>query len=310
MKIKKQRIILVTGSNRSGTTWVGNILAATGQAKLVYEPFNIAYQKNKGNHPPFSNHFHFVLEKETPDVKQYIEKFLKSDNLSWIDDFKNKVSLKHFLGATYRYINRFLKSNNKIHILKDPIALFSAPWFYDVFNSSVVVLIRHPAAYVASIKRVNWRSNPKNILNQKEFVKKYLLPLKNEIQAFKPTQNNILEEATLRWKIYHFVIKSYMSEYPWIFIKHEDLCNDPVRQFRSLYSRLNLDFSQKTEEKISISSESNNDENTIDKKVHVLERDSKQLIKDWKNRLTNKEIEYVYESTKELSSCFYSKIDW
>ncbi|MER3452975.1 MAG: hypothetical protein C4321_04710 [Chloroflexota bacterium] len=32
--------ILVTGSNRSGTTWVGRILAASGRLNYVYEPFN------------------------------------------------------------------------------------------------------------------------------------------------------------------------------------------------------------------------------------------------------------------------------
>ena len=37
-------------------------------------------------------------------------------------------------------------------VMKDPLAFFSAEWLMQNFGMTVVVLIRHPAAFVASLK--------------------------------------------------------------------------------------------------------------------------------------------------------------
>lgn len=39
-------------------------------------------------------------------------------------------------------------------LVKDPFALFSAEWFADNFDAEVIVIVRHPAAVVSSIKRL------------------------------------------------------------------------------------------------------------------------------------------------------------
>jgi len=36
-----KKTILITGSHRSGTTWVGNILTAASKTANIHEPFNI-----------------------------------------------------------------------------------------------------------------------------------------------------------------------------------------------------------------------------------------------------------------------------
>lgn len=43
--------ILVTGSHRSGTTWIGQMLSQDKNTMYVYEPFNI------GNYTHFPNDF-------------------------------------------------------------------------------------------------------------------------------------------------------------------------------------------------------------------------------------------------------------
>ena len=41
IEVMHTKPILVTGSHRSGTTWVGKMLAATGSVGYIHEPFNL-----------------------------------------------------------------------------------------------------------------------------------------------------------------------------------------------------------------------------------------------------------------------------
>ena len=115
----------------------------------------------------------------------------------------------------------------------------------------MIIIIRHPAAYVNSIKRMNWRVNPRDYLKQPELIDNYLLDLKAEIEAFEQTDNNIIEEAALRWKIYHNVIKKYQKEYPdWYYIKHETISENPLSEFKKIFNEFNLEFDKSTKVKI------------------------------------------------------------
>jgi hypothetical protein len=42
-------------------------------------------------------------------------------------------------------------------IIKDPIGALSSDWLARNFDLEVVVLVRHSAAFAASLKRLNWR---------------------------------------------------------------------------------------------------------------------------------------------------------
>ena len=44
-------------------------------------------------------------------------------------------------------------------LLKDPIAVLSAPWLADTFDMEVIVLIRHPAAFVNSVAALRPRAS-------------------------------------------------------------------------------------------------------------------------------------------------------
>ena len=41
---KIRRPILVTGGHRTGTTWVGKMLAASGEAAYISEPLNVLHR--------------------------------------------------------------------------------------------------------------------------------------------------------------------------------------------------------------------------------------------------------------------------
>ena len=58
LMIKRKKPILVTGSHRSGSTWVGKILNLSNETYYINEPFNIETHNSPSN--PFKYWFEYV----------------------------------------------------------------------------------------------------------------------------------------------------------------------------------------------------------------------------------------------------------
>lgn len=318
---QERKHILVTGSNRSGTTWVGEMLHASGETNYVYEPFGRRFFALKVD-CPLQHHFHYVTEEESSSVREYIDCCLSPLNTSWCKGFKHRRThrgftrhglvrtVKDVILESMRTMGQLYRASNfkSRFIIKDPLALFSAPWLYQEYDCHVIVLIRHPAAYVDSIKRVSWRHDPSSYLKQPALMKKYLQRLEKEIVEFRQNDDNILEEATLRWKIYHEVIRIFRESFPWVFVRHEDLSRDPVNAFRRLYEDCDLSFSERA--KKAILKSTTGPSSDLGTTCHVLRRDSKKSIRKWKTNLAHEDIEYIRVSTNGIAAEFYSNEDW
>ena len=112
------------------------------------------------------------------------------------------------------------------------------------------------------------------------------------------------------WKIIFFVVLKYKEVYQdWTYLRHEDISLDPLGQFKKLYERLGLDFTDEVQEKIvEYSSESNPSHSTgVDK---LLKLNSKKVISHWKNALSAQEVQRIKEIVGEVSQFYYSDSDW
>ncbi len=79
-------------------------------------------------------------------------------------------------------------------IVKDPVAALSSDRLARNFDLEVVVLVRHPAAFAASLKRLNWWHPFEHFLEQEMLTERYLDPYRAEIVS-KP--ENIAEQAAM-----------------------------------------------------------------------------------------------------------------
>ena len=314
-KMTQNRPILVTGSHRSGSTWVGNMIALSPEVQYVPESFK----------PNGLLRHHRLLENwfqrfETDEGEKFAEKldrvfrgkFSIFEAFSLFNpdgnfDLRNSPArLKFYRDCKW---NRITGRRNLRPLLKDPIALFSAEWLTQNFDSQNIVLIRHPAAFVGSLLRLNWRFDFRNFLNQPKLMKQYLAPFDEKIHAF---SGDFLEEACLLWSCLHFVIQKYRATYPnWIFLRHEDISRNPLVEFERLFQKINVDFSAEIRREVMKFSASENPQE-VQKigQIHQLKRDSRANIKNWKRRLTNEQIEKIRESTKAVSEHFYGDDDW
>jgi len=308
--MKSKKPILITGSHRSGSTWVGRMIAESPSVGYIHEPFHL-------NHRPgicgakFDYWFTYIpISGENESIVYKHIKNTIAFRYNVIEELKAIKCLKDVARMLRDYIKfstyRFC---NVRPLLKDPIAIFSAEWLASTFDMDVIVLIRHPAAFVSSVKRLNWRASFSHFLEQPLLIKDHLYPFEAEIREHVDKEHDIIDQAILLWKlIYYMVIKYKKRHSDWFFVRHEDLARDPLRGFQTLFNRLNLEFSEHVREVIKEYSNSSNPSEPF--KASNIKRNSKTTIWNWKSRLTMSEIQRIRSKVEEISSVFYSDEDW
>src|SRR4029079_14970877 len=86
------------------------------------------------------------------------------------------------------------RRNGRRPLMKDPIALLSAEWLAATFDMDVVVLIRHPAAFAASLKRLGWKHSFATFI-QEGRVPEVVRPYEAEIRQQAERPGEILAQA-------------------------------------------------------------------------------------------------------------------
>ncbi len=218
-------------------------------------------------------------------------------------DIKKSKTLRQFAKFNYIYLKKIAKPRK---LIKDPIALMSAGWLAKKYDLDVLLLVRHPAAFVASLKVKDWKFDYFNFANQPLLIKEKLQKFETQINYFVENPNqDIIKQGILLWNIIYDVVHEYQKKYPnWYVITHEKLSSNPLMEYEKIFKHFNLDFSDKVKSNILNSSDG---ESGKDSK---LKRDSKSNITSWKNRLSAQEIDLIKEGTKEISDLFYTQADW
>jgi hypothetical protein len=300
--------ILVTGTHRSGTTWVGKMLAADPHVAYISEPLNILHRPGVF-HAKVKYWYQYICEENEKEYIPAFEELLEFDYHLW-DEIRSLRSRRDVLRMGRDFLifyNGLMRGQRPLY--KDPFAVFSTPWFAKRLNCKVVIAVRHPAAFASSLKRLNWPFNFQDLLAQPLLMRDHLEPYRGEIQSVKP--NDVIGQAALLWKlIYNSVHTNRRSNPDFLVVRHEDLSRDPIPGYRALYAALGLEFTQRVEKAILNSSSSENPRELSRKKVHAVKLDSRGSVDNWKKRLTAEEIEHVRRVTEGVSGLYYSDAEW
>lgn len=298
--------ILVTGSHRSGSTWVGKVLASAKGTGYMHEPFNPIYPTP--NRSPLKVWYHYVSQHNHDTYFQFFR-----DTLNW--DYQSGLRFAAINSAYkakmwLKYSGIFLKNKGSRPIMKDPIAMFSAPWLHEQFNMPVVILIRHPAAFAYSLKRKDWGFPFEHLQRQKQLLNDWLVDFESEIDEFTNSKKDIIEQACLVWRILYATVNKFQEKYPqWIYLRHEDLSLNPLEEFKGLFNKLDLEFDHKVEQYIIESSGAENPAGTTGNEEQ-LQRNSAANIKYWRNKLSQEELDRIKELTQDIWPAFYCEADW
>jgi sulfotransferase family protein len=303
-----QRPILVTGAHRSGTTWVGAMLALSPAVGLIHEPFSPVTPRGVSG-GPFERFFQYVCAENEERYAPHLERALRFsyDLRRQLPTIRSpRVLARTGLDLGAFTVNRVRRARP---LLKDPIAVFSSEWLASRFGAQVVVLIRHPAAFASSLVRLGWRHNFGSFVDQPLLLRDHLDPFAEEIRDFTAHERDSLDQAVLLWRLIYATVTTFRERHPeWTFLRHEDLSLEPVPGFESLFATLEVKFDARIRRRIAEhSGEENPDEL---RRSHDVRLNSRANVDAWRRRLSADQIERIRAGTADVAPAFYGDEDW
>ncbi len=300
--------ILVTGAHRSGTTWVGKMLAANPRTAYISEPLNVWHRPGVLGAP----------------VEKWYTYLCEENESAYLPAFRQTLAFRYGLGREMRALRSrkdalrmardfgiFLRGRlfRQRPLLKDPFAVFSMPWFASRLGCRVVVTVRHPAAFASSLKRLNWPFDFRDLLAQPLLMRDWLEEDRAAMEAM--PADDLVGQAALLWRMIYRVVARTRDLLPsLVVVRHEDLSRDPVPGYRALYAALGLDFTPRVERAILNASSSENPKELSKKKVHAVKLDSRANLDNWKKRLEAADILRIRQACEDVAASFYSDSDW
>jgi Sulfotransferase domain len=308
--------ILVTGTHRGGTTWVGKMLAADAMTAYISEPLNVLHRPGVFR-AKVKYWYQYICEENEKEYIPAFQELLEFDYHLW-DEIRSLRSRRDILrmGRDFLIFYNGLMRGQRL-LLKDPFAVFSAPWFAKRLNCKVVITVRHPAAFASSLKRLNWPFDFQELLAQPLLMRDHLEPYRADMESV--MSDDVIGQAALLWKLIYRAAHAILRQAQdgaremipaFMIVRHEDLSRDPIPGYRALYEALGLEFTPRVEKTILNSSSSENPRELPRKKVHAVKLDSLANMDNWKKRLTAEEIEHVRKMTEEISTLYYSDAEW
>jgi len=302
--------ILVTGAHRSGTTWVGRMLVAGGEAAYISEPLN-RFHRPGVLLVPVNRWYPYICAENQDEYLSGLRQMLQFRYHAWAE----MRSLRSFKDLLRMGRDASIFARGRLHrqrpLLKDPFAVFSAPWFAHVLDCQVVITVRHPAGFASSLKRLGWPFDFHDLLDQPLLMRDWLQPYREEMQAMLQSPDDIIGQSAILWKAIYHTVDCFQERYPQFqVVRHEDLSLEPVPGFRTLYANLGMQFTPVVEQSVLRSSSTENPAESSVSDRYATQINSRASMDNWKRRLTSQEIERVYELTRDVAKQFYSEDEW
>ena len=300
--------ILVTGTHRSGTTWLGKMLAADANTAYISEPLNVLHRPGVLR-AKVQHWYQYICEENENEYLPAFNDLIEFDYHLW-DEIRSIRSRRDFLRMGRDFLifyNGLMRGQRPL--FKDPFAVFSMDWFAKRLNCRVVIAVRHPAAFVSSLKRLNWPFDFQDMLDQPLLMRDFLEPYRGQMEAAK--SEDVIGQSALLWKLIYHSVHTILQRNPdFIAVRHEDLSLDPIGRYRELYESLDLDFTPRVEKIIRNASSSDNPAEPSRKNIYAVKLDSRTNIENWKKRLNDDEIKRIRTITEDVSKLFYPDVEW
>ncbi len=301
-----RRDLVVTGLHRSGTTFVGHVLRRAGYFQ-VFEPMNRQYGSRLVDrwkpHPDTSTAdgmtYRDVLARVVEGPVVYRNTLQSSNPLKRLVGRAigmNRVALRYRLGLAAQRVR------NRPRLFKDPDMLFCAEELSRQHACDVIILVRHPCAFHASVKRLGWRFPLEDLFEQEALVTRYWSHLR---EHFHGRPRSFAEESALVWLLAHSVVRDQLAANPnLILVRHEDLAARPMVVFRRLCRQLEIPFTASMSRRI-LSSTQGRRVQARGNRATDLVRDSRALAGVWQTRLDPDEIKTIRELVAPIFGDFY-----
>lgn len=218
--------ILVMGSGRSGTTWLGDVLGSSvPRTRQIFEPL----------HPTFSTRVREMTGYDQRDP--YLRSFYLRPNsaapaweLFWWDVLAGQErSYWTDINRTTFMPLQYLVKEIRANLMAGFVAAHCQP--------KIVFVLRHPCAVIHSrLYKVNppWYASVDDILSQEQLVEDHVAPWVDLIAQ----ERDIIGAHAVWWAVSNAIALHQLRPYPHVTVSYEALSLDPEGEFRSLLASL------------------------------------------------------------------------
>jgi hypothetical protein len=220
--------LFLTGTHRSGTTWLARMLGASG-IWYAHEPFN----PNKGRWPE-------AFTYRRPGTEDAAVDALMGEVLN--GGFRAALNLPNADKAWMPL--RWMPPKVSRRLVKDPLACLLAPYLTQRFSLQTLVVFRHPAGFSASVARLGWP--------RAEFLQRFLADAALMSDHLEPHRALIERHANEDTLASAAVLHGVLNKVLWTSVQagmgrallFEDLCADPIEGCRRLFEELGLPYDE------------------------------------------------------------------
>lgn len=261
MMSRYNKHLIITGSARSGTSWISELFAQRFRYRMLFEP----EQEFKTEQGHLLCDKFITSKKEAPEADKYLKRvFANRVNSDWIAQNSNRKYKMHLWPfIPKKYIIKFVRAN------------LAARFMNETYKIPVLFIIRNPYDVLHSQQRVNfpWLNDLSHFQKQNELVK--LVQNHYHFDLSKIDHFSTLQILTIRWCIENAVPLMVQNVFPNKFriIKYEALRND-MGLFRELCDYFNLKPVDNLNEHYEKPSSKTHPKSTI--------RDKEAVVKKWK----------------------------
>lgn len=224
--LDSHKSVIITGSPRSGTTWLAEILQQEKGAYMLFEPLSL---KNKR------------VRKIGFDWRQFIP-----EGANWPEAesmFNDLSSGKYLTPWMLSHSERSGLLKADFFILKFVRANLLLPWLIDIIkpDRDPVFIVREPFSVVKSQLSHNWIEQKK--VNFQLPVSRYSNEYYGQFEPILKKVETPVEFLIARWCLdNHYLLNHQDNDSKWITVKYEDLNSAPEREIRRICNRWKIDF--------------------------------------------------------------------
>jgi hypothetical protein len=304
--LKIKTWIFVTGTPRSGTTFLGKVLSARLEVDYIHEPFN-----PDCGIPGIEQRYLYLRPGSGGRYDSLIEKIFTYDfklrTGYYQNDSRTRRLIKRLVGSRGPFYLRFAKLNpfHTAAIIKDPVGCLLTEYLSASFDVKPVIVVRHPVTFVASIRRLGWQVNLEPLATQSELVEDYFA----EDPHFSDEQyTDTIERGAALWRALNKVLLAQARRNPdWPVITHEELSARPLDIVSGLYDRLGLTWSARVERMILANTRAKGRAEASSGKVQDFKRDSAQLFDLRMKMMSPDERRRIFEITRDVAEELYPR---
>ena len=223
-----KKSIFLAGTARSGTTWLGDLIAANLSCRILFEPFN-------PNLVPEYRGFHYFQylqpDVEHPEFYAFAKRVLSGEIRNrWVDRQNERI------------VSQF-------RLIKEIRANLALKWIHHNFPEvPMIFMIRHPCAVVASRMALNWATDQDitPFLAQPDLIHNHLAPYMDVIRSAQTVET----KHAVIWCISNLVPLKQFKTGEIRIVFYENLITQPERTLPAIFESIGYPYSRRVLDKI------------------------------------------------------------